>query len=80
MSGSADWDALGPPYRCRNTAPSAGVPRERGGEIRDDLALEQILDLIQAIATIDRDTSYMQPVLQAALDGVRSRHGKACYL
>jgi AcrR family transcriptional regulator len=42
-------------------------------EIRGDLAVEQILDLIHAIATIDGDTSYTQPILQAALDGLRPR-------
>ena len=42
-------------------------------EIRSDLALEQILDLIHAIATINGDTSYRQAILQTALDGLRPR-------
>jgi AcrR family transcriptional regulator len=42
-------------------------------EIRDDLAIEQVLDLIHAIATIDGDASYVEPILQTALDGLRPR-------
>ena len=41
------------------------------GEVRDDLTLEQILDMIVAIATIHGDTGYTEPILQAALDGLR---------
>ena len=40
-------------------------------EVRDDLTLEQILDMIIAIATIHGDTRYLEPILQAALDGLR---------
>jgi AcrR family transcriptional regulator len=43
------------------------------GEVRDDLTLEQILDMIVAIATIHGDTGYTGPILQAALDGLRPR-------
>jgi AcrR family transcriptional regulator len=39
-------------------------------EVRDDLSLEQILDMIVAIATIHGDTGYTEPILQAALDGL----------
>jgi AcrR family transcriptional regulator len=39
-------------------------------EIRDDLTLEQVLDLIHAIATIPGDPGYVQPILQTALDGL----------
>jgi AcrR family transcriptional regulator len=42
-------------------------------EIRSDLAIEQVLDLIHAVATIHGDTRYVQPILQAALDGLRPR-------
>jgi AcrR family transcriptional regulator len=42
-------------------------------EIRRDLALAQILDLVHAVATIDGDTSYRQRILDAALDGLRPR-------
>lgn len=40
-------------------------------EVRDDLALEQLLDMIIAIATIHGDTRYLEPILQTALDGLR---------
>lgn len=40
-------------------------------EVRDDLSLEQILDLVAAIARIPGDTSYREPILQAALDSLR---------
>jgi AcrR family transcriptional regulator len=42
-------------------------------EIRDDLTLEQILDMIVAIATIHGDTGYTEPILQTTLDGLRPR-------
>jgi AcrR family transcriptional regulator len=44
-------------------------------EIRDDLTLEQILDMVVAIATIHGDTRYVEPILQAALDGLRPPGG-----
>ena len=44
---------------------------QHAGEVRGDLTLEQILDMIGAIATIHRDTGYTGPILQAALDGLR---------
>jgi AcrR family transcriptional regulator len=44
---------------------------QRAHEVRDTLTLEQILDMIVAIATIHRDTRYIEPILQAALDGLR---------
>lgn len=43
------------------------------GEVRDDLTLEQVLDMIVAIATIHGDTGYTGPILKAALDGLRPR-------
>ena len=46
---------------------------QRTHEVRDDLTLEQILDMIVAIATIHSDTRYIEPILQAALDGLRPR-------
>ncbi len=44
---------------------------QRAHEIRDDLALEQVLDMVIAIATIRGDTRYLEPILQTALDGLR---------
>jgi AcrR family transcriptional regulator len=46
---------------------------QRTHEVRDNLTLEQILDLIVAIATIHGDTRYLEPILQATLDGLRPR-------
>jgi AcrR family transcriptional regulator len=40
-------------------------------EVRGDLTLEQILDMIAAIATIHGDTHYRERILQTALDGLR---------
>ena len=40
-------------------------------EVRDELTLEQILDMIVAIATIHGDTGYTGPIFQTALDGLR---------
>jgi AcrR family transcriptional regulator len=53
---------------------------QRTREVRDDLTIEQVLDMIVAIATIDSDARYVEPILQAALDGLRppaSRPGTA---
>ncbi len=44
---------------------------QRAHEVRDNLTLEQILDLVVAIATINGDTRYLAPILQAALEGLR---------
>jgi AcrR family transcriptional regulator len=40
-------------------------------EIRADLTLEQILDMLTAIAKIPGDPSYVEPIFQATLDGLR---------
>jgi AcrR family transcriptional regulator len=42
-------------------------------EVRDSLTLEQILDMVIAIATINGDPRYLEPILQTALDGLRPR-------
>ena len=44
---------------------------QRAHEVRDDLALEQVLDMVIAIAAIHGDTRYLKPILQTALDGLR---------
>jgi AcrR family transcriptional regulator len=46
------------------------VAAQRAHEVRDDLTLEQVLDMIVAIATIHGDTKYLEPILQTALDGL----------
>ncbi len=50
------------------------VAAQRAGEIRDDLTLEQILDMIIAIASIHGDTDYLEPILQTTFDGLRPAH------
>jgi AcrR family transcriptional regulator len=44
---------------------------QRSGEMRTDLTLEQILDMVAAIAKIPGDTRYREPILRAALDALR---------
>ncbi|MFE2595579.1 hypothetical protein ACFXCZ_03585 [Streptomyces sp. NPDC059396] len=46
---------------------------QRTHEVRDDLTLEQVLDMVIAISTIHGDTGYLDPILQTALDGLRPR-------
>jgi AcrR family transcriptional regulator len=59
--------------RTRVTA--AGRPllaaAQHARDVRGDLTLEQILDMIVAIAAIHGDTGYTGPILQTALDGLR---------
>jgi AcrR family transcriptional regulator len=69
-------DRSNPLFRNNRTRViAAGRPllaaAQHAGEVRDDLTLEQILDMIVAIATIHGDTGYTGPILQAALDGLR---------
>ncbi|HWF54325.1 MAG TPA: TetR/AcrR family transcriptional regulator [Solirubrobacteraceae bacterium] len=44
---------------------------QASGEARRDLTLEQVLDMVAAIAKIPGDASYREPILQAALDALR---------
>jgi AcrR family transcriptional regulator len=44
---------------------------QRSGEIRTDLTLEQILDMVAAVAKIPGDAGYREPILRAALDALR---------
>ena len=43
---------------------------QRSNEVRADLTLEQVLDLVIAVTTIRGDSSYLEPILQTALDGL----------
>ncbi len=47
------------------------VAAQHTHEVRDDLTLEQILDMIIAVAAIHGDTGYLEPILQTTLDGLR---------
>ncbi|GAA1518474.1 helix-turn-helix domain-containing protein [Kribbella lupini] len=42
----------------------------KSGEVRNDLTLEQIFDMVVAIATIHAPADYVDPILQTALDGL----------
>jgi AcrR family transcriptional regulator len=44
---------------------------QRAQEVRADLTLEQILDMIVAIASIHGETNYLEPILNAVLNGLR---------
>lgn len=59
----------------RDRVLAAGRPllaaAQRSGEIRGDLTLEQVLDMVAAVAAIPGDPGYLEPILRAALDGLR---------
>jgi AcrR family transcriptional regulator len=59
----------------RSRVLAAGQPlllaAQRTGEARGDLTLEQVLDMVIAIATIEGEPDYLEPILQATLDGLR---------
>jgi hypothetical protein len=44
---------------------------QEANEIRTDLTLGQILDMVAAIAKIPGDAGYREPILRAALDALR---------
>ncbi|MEK2479227.1 MULTISPECIES: TetR/AcrR family transcriptional regulator [Streptomyces] len=72
----ADTDASDPIFsQNRTRVIAAGRPllaaAQRALEVRDDLTLEQILDMIIAIASINGGLGYSGPILQTALDGLR---------
>jgi AcrR family transcriptional regulator len=54
---------------------AAGQPlleaAQAAGEVRPELTLEQVIDLVAAVAKIQGDPAYVEPILQAALDGLR---------
>jgi AcrR family transcriptional regulator len=47
---------------------------QESGEVRDDLTPEQILAMVKAIARVPGEPAYVQPILEATLDGLRARH------
>jgi AcrR family transcriptional regulator len=44
---------------------------QAAGEVRTDLTLEQVLDMVIAIARIQGDAAYVEPILAAAFAGLR---------
>ncbi|MCZ2810705.1 MULTISPECIES: TetR/AcrR family transcriptional regulator [unclassified Modestobacter] len=61
--------------RSRERVMAAGRPllaaAQEAGEIRGDLTLEQVLDMVIAVSAIHGDPDYSRPILVAALDGLR---------
>ncbi len=47
------------------------VAAQRSNEVRADLSIAQVMDLIGAVAAIPGDTGYIEPILQAAIAGLR---------
>ena len=47
------------------------VAAQNAQEVREDLTLEQILDMIIAVAAIHGEPGYTGPILQTTLDGLR---------
>ena len=60
----------------RNRVVAAGrtllAAAQRAKEVRSDLAIEQVLDLVLAAISVPGDTEYIEPILRAALDGLRA--------
>jgi AcrR family transcriptional regulator len=48
------------------------VAAQDAGEVRDDLSLEQILDLVVSTARIQGDPEYVEPILETVLAGLRA--------
>ena len=63
--------------RNRARVIAAGEPllaaAQRADEVRADLTLEQLLDMVIAIARINGGPEYVEPILQTTLDGLRAR-------
>ncbi len=59
----------------RDRVITAGRPlllaAQRTQDARTDLTIEQVLDLVLAVITVSADRSYVEPILRAALDGLR---------
>lgn len=69
-------DAADPVFgSSRDRVLTAGRPlhvaAQQAHEIRAGLTLEQVLDLTLAATTIPGPPAYVEPILQAALDGLR---------
>lgn len=49
------------------------VAAQESGEVREELTLEQVLDLVVAVSAIRGEADYRGPILDAALEGIRRR-------
>jgi hypothetical protein len=70
-------DRTDPVFKSRGRMLAAGRPllsaAQDAHQISSDLDLDQILDLVVAIAKIPATPEYRQPILEAALAGLRGR-------
>jgi AcrR family transcriptional regulator len=59
----------------RDRVVAAGRPllaaAQDAGEARADLTVDQVLDLVLAVVTVPGDHDYVEPILRAALNGLR---------
>ncbi|GAA4732440.1 TetR/AcrR family transcriptional regulator [Modestobacter marinus] len=74
----AQTDGPGPVLdRSRERVLAAGRPllaaAQAAGDVRGDLTLEQVLDMVIAVSAIHGDPDYSRPILATALDGLRAR-------
>ena len=70
-------DAADPVFGgSRDRVLAAGRPlldaAQQAREVRADLVLDQVIDLVLAAAAIPGPPGYVEPILQAALDGLRT--------
>ncbi|MBI5105474.1 MAG: TetR/AcrR family transcriptional regulator [Solirubrobacterales bacterium] len=68
--------------RNRARVLAAGQPllaaAQEARDVRDDLTLEQVLDLVIAVAKLPGESAYVEPILRTALDGLApGRRGRA---
>jgi hypothetical protein len=56
----------------RTTCPllSRGLTARRAHQVRDDLTLEQVLDMLVSIASVNGSDAYQAPMLETVLDGL----------
>jgi AcrR family transcriptional regulator len=73
LEHTSDSDPVFEGNRARVIA--AGEPllaaAQRAHEVREDLTLDQVLDMVIAIAKIHGDPAYVEPILQTTLAGLR---------
>ncbi|MGE4425809.1 MAG: TetR/AcrR family transcriptional regulator [Solirubrobacteraceae bacterium] len=71
-SGTADPVITGNRERLLEAGEPLLHAAQRSGEIRGDLDLVQVLDLVVAIARVPGDRAHVEPMLQVVLDGLRT--------
>jgi AcrR family transcriptional regulator len=60
-------------HRVTAAAEPLVTAAQRCGEVRGDLTPEQILAMVKAIAQVPGEPAYVEPILEATLDGLRPR-------